>query len=55
MTDVMRGLSNRAIAAHRGRSPSTIANQIASAYSKLGIGSRAELAARFLGAAAQPR
>jgi len=49
VTDVIRGLSNRAIAAQRRRSPRTVANQVASAYSKLGLGSRAELVAYFIG------
>lgn len=37
-------LSNRAIAARRRTSPRTVANQLASAYAKLGVSSRAELA-----------
>jgi DNA-binding CsgD family transcriptional regulator len=36
---------NLAIAALRGRSARTVANQLASAYEKLRVGSRAELAA----------
>ena len=47
--DAIAGLSNRAIAAKRGRSARTIANQLASIYRKLGVGSRAELAARLAG------
>jgi DNA-binding NarL/FixJ family response regulator len=43
--DVLAGLSNAAIARKRGRAPRTIANQLASLYRKLAIGSRAELAA----------
>ncbi|MCK6552168.1 LuxR C-terminal-related transcriptional regulator [Myxococcota bacterium] len=35
------------IAAERGRSERTIANQIASIYRKLGVGSRAELTAHL--------
>jgi DNA-binding CsgD family transcriptional regulator len=41
----LTGLSNRAIARRRGCAPRTVANQLASAYARLGIGSRAELAA----------
>src|SRR4051794_21660076 len=37
------GLSNRAIAERRRTSPSTIANQLAGIYKKLGLSSRAEL------------
>jgi DNA-binding CsgD family transcriptional regulator len=40
---VVSGLSNRAIAERRGTSVSTIANQLASIYKKLGLASRAEL------------
>jgi DNA-binding CsgD family transcriptional regulator len=39
------GLSNAAIARRRGRSPRTVANQLAAAYRKLGITSRRELQA----------
>lgn len=39
------GGSNRAIARLRGTSARTVANQIASAFRKLGVGSRSELAA----------
>lgn len=46
--DAAAGLSNAAIAKKRGRSPRTIANQLASIYRKLGVASRAELAARLL-------
>jgi DNA-binding NarL/FixJ family response regulator len=42
---LLAGLSNAEIAARRGTSPRTIANQVASIYCKLGVGSRAELAA----------
>lgn len=48
-SDAAVGLSNAAIARKRGRSPRTIANQLASIYRKLGVSSRAELAARQLG------
>jgi DNA-binding CsgD family transcriptional regulator len=44
---VLRGLSNAAIARERGASPRTVANQLASAYKKLRVGSRRELVARF--------
>lgn len=39
------GASNAAIAAERGVSARTVANQLASAFRKLGVGSRFELAA----------
>jgi DNA-binding CsgD family transcriptional regulator len=48
-TAALEGLSNAAIAARRGRSPRTVANQLASIYRKLRVASRAELAARLLG------
>lgn len=40
-----QGLRNAAIAAARGTSVRTVANLLARAYRKLGVGSRAELAA----------
>jgi DNA-binding CsgD family transcriptional regulator len=40
------GLSNGDIARRRGRAPRTVANQLASVFRKLGVASRAELAAR---------
>lgn len=43
----LRGLRNAGIAERRGASPRTVRNQLASAYAKLGVGSRGELAARF--------
>lgn len=43
------GWSNTEIARRRGRKVRTIANQLASIYKKLGVGSRAELAVLFLG------
>lgn len=46
--DAASGMSNAAIAKKRGRSPRTIANQLASIFRKLGVSSRAELAARLL-------
>lgn len=44
---VLRGWSLARIAALRARSPRTVANQIRSAYRKLGVASRLELAVRF--------
>jgi DNA-binding NarL/FixJ family response regulator len=41
----LRGLSNEEIARARGTSKRTVANQLAALYRKLGVGSRAELAA----------
>lgn len=41
------GLSNAAIARRRRASPRTIANQLAVAYKKLGVGSRRELRAKL--------
>ena len=41
------GLSNAAIARRRHATPRTIANQLAAAYKKLGVGSRRELRAKF--------
>jgi len=41
----LEGLSNEAIATRRGSAERTVANQLASAYAKLGVGSRAEAAA----------
>lgn len=41
------GASNRAIARARGTSERTVANQLASIFDKLGVGSRAELAAKL--------
>jgi DNA-binding NarL/FixJ family response regulator len=46
---VRDGLSNAEIAARRGRSLRTIANQVARIFRRLGVGSRAELFARFAG------
>jgi DNA-binding CsgD family transcriptional regulator len=43
--EVLAGRSNRDIALARGVSVNTVANQIASAFRKLGVRSRAELAA----------
>lgn len=41
------GSSNRAIARARGTSERTVANQLASIFHKVGVGSRAELAAKL--------
>ncbi|MEZ4381267.1 MAG: helix-turn-helix transcriptional regulator [Nannocystaceae bacterium] len=41
----LRGAKNQEIAAARGRSPSTIANQLNAIYRKLGVASRREAAA----------
>lgn len=43
-----RGLPNAAIAARRGTSPRTVANQVAKVLSKLRLPSRHALAARML-------
>lgn len=43
----VEGLGNEAIARVRGVSLRTVANQLAAAYRKLGVGSRVELAARL--------
>jgi two-component system nitrate/nitrite response regulator NarL len=40
---VMRGLSNREIAAARGTSENTVANQLKAIFRKLGVASRIEL------------
>jgi len=45
------GLSNAAIAKRRKSSARTVANQLASIYRKLGVGSRAELAVIVMGEA----
>jgi len=45
--EAARGLSNLEIAKRRNRSVRTIVNQLASAFRKLGIRSRSELAARL--------
>ena len=43
----LSGMSNGQIARTRGCSARTVANQLASAFRKVGVRSRAELAARF--------
>lgn len=45
----VEGLDNKSIAARRGTSVRTVANQLASVYRKLGVSSRAELAATWSG------
>lgn len=45
---VLDGRSNAAIAAMRGTSPRTIANQVAAVFRKLGVRSRTELATKVL-------
>jgi DNA-binding NarL/FixJ family response regulator len=50
----VEGLSNAAIARRRHSSPRTVAAQLASAFRKLGIGSRAELASRCAGYGPDP-
>lgn len=44
----LRGMTDRQIASTRGRSPRTVANQLRSIFRKLGVQSRAELAARVV-------
>jgi len=45
---LLGGYDTEAISDSRGTSPRTIANQVASIFKKLGVGSRAELAAKIL-------
>src|SRR5262245_4963526 len=45
---VLAGARNAEIARRRGTSARTVAHQIAAAFKKLGVGSRAELAAQLL-------
>ena len=45
---VLEGQSTAAIARARGTSPRTIANQIATLFRKVGVSSRAELAAKLI-------
>jgi DNA-binding CsgD family transcriptional regulator len=45
----LAGCSNGEIAIRRGCSRRTVANELASAYAKVGVGSRAELAVWALG------
>lgn len=44
---LLDGYNNAAIAKARGTSPRTAANQVASIFRKLGVASRAELAAKL--------
>jgi DNA-binding NarL/FixJ family response regulator len=44
---MLTGRSNRAIAASRGVSERTVANQVASVLAKSGCGSRSQLASAF--------
>ena len=44
---VCQGRTNAEVAARRGVSARTVANQVASLFKKLGVGSRTELAARL--------
>lgn len=46
----LRGASNAEIAEERGTALQTVANQMRSAFQKLGVNSRGELAARLYGA-----
>lgn len=46
---LLRGQSNLQIAVSRDRSVRTVANQVAAIFQKLGVGSRAELFARYSG------
>lgn len=45
--DALAGYSNQAIAERRGSKMRTVANQLAAVYRKLGVSSRAELAAKL--------
>jgi DNA-binding CsgD family transcriptional regulator len=49
---LVSGASNRVIAQRRGAAERTVANQVRAIYRKLGVASRAELAARLQGAIA---
>jgi|SRR6185369_15656436 len=50
----IEGLSNAAIAAHRGSSARTVAAQLASIYLKVGATGRRQLRARFAAAGRAP-
>lgn len=52
---ILQGESNKRIAERRGTSVRTVANQIAGIYQKLGVTSRAELAARTTRRGRAPR
>ena len=47
--ELLRGRTNESIAQGRGTSESTVANQVASIFRKLGVSSRSELAASIMG------
>jgi DNA-binding CsgD family transcriptional regulator len=47
---VLRGYTDREVAAYRGTAARTVANQLRAVYGKLGINSRAELVAWCCGA-----
>jgi len=47
-SEILHGLSNAEIAGKLGVAPRTVANQIASIFRKLGVGSRAELSSLFV-------
>lgn len=50
---IVRGCSHRQVAALRGTTQRTVANQVASIFGKIGVGSRRELVARLLGGTLQ--
>lgn len=52
---LLRGCTNDEIARLRGTSPRTVANQVASIFRKLGVHSRAEMAAQWAGSIAVGR
>jgi DNA-binding CsgD family transcriptional regulator len=52
---VADGCSNQAIAAKRGRAPTTVANQLAAIFRKLAVSSRSELIARLVDLQAERR
>lgn len=47
LAGLVEGLTNQQIAERRGTSVRTVANQVASLFKKLEVGSRAELVARL--------
>jgi DNA-binding CsgD family transcriptional regulator len=52
---VLEGQTNGEIARHRRTAPRTVANQVASIFRKLRVGSRAELYARLIRDGHKPR
>jgi DNA-binding NarL/FixJ family response regulator len=52
--DLLRGWTGAGIAARRGTSPTTVTAQVQAIYTKLGVGSRVELAAKLSAAARSP-